>query len=325
MTDVLFLASDCVCDYDWVPSSKGVMVKNALTMDHGQEVFFGRLFNYTLYIGKVGTTQKTIFYSDEGLEKVFSVYEVLVCNPKPCLDTNIDLTNKPTDKNRHKISKCEVVGGGETVYCRNFTTLNKACEITTNHSIVKIRQVFDLLTTGAVSPKQLIFRQQVVEILPINLHAAFPLLRSIEVSRSGLLNIAQTYFDGLQDLQTLNLTGNLIDDIEIGFFTRQEHLTMLDLSFNRIQSIKTKSFEGLKKLEYLYLNDNHIKEVTTDFLSCFKVLKLLDFARNNSTIPSFPENSLKKVRNEIITTCPAQFELSCAFYNNQRYAVPQTS
>jgi Leucine-rich repeat (LRR) protein len=87
------------------------------------------------------------------------------------------------------------------------------------------------------------------------------------------------------------------------------------LSSNRIQSIETKTFETLNELESLYLNDNQIKEVSIDFSTSFKRFKLLNFASNNCSIPSFPENSLKQIETEIIANCPAPFELICAFSN----------
>lgn len=316
MTKVEFLKLDCVCDYDWFSSERAETIENSLLVYHGFPVYYGRVFHDNkLHVGKISSRSKSIHYPDEGKEKTFAFYDVLVCSPKNCVDTRIDLSSKKSEESQHKISKCEVYGEGDSVFCRNFTTLNKVCEITTDRSIEKIRKVIDLLSTDTVSPKYLIFRQQVVTFLPINIHEAFPILRSFEVSKSGLLNIAQRFFKGLQDLELLNLTGNLIDEVESGCFTDLQHLTILDLSHNRIQSVKTKSFEGLNELESLYLNDNRVKELSTDFLTIFKNLKFLDFSSNNCSITNFPNKSLKQIENEIITTCPAPFELNCVFSN----------
>lgn len=84
------------------------------------------------------------------------------------------------------------------------------------------------------------------------------------------------------DLSELN-----ISDLPTGLFDGLKDLERLNLGYNSITKVDAKVFSGLSKLTFLGFYANQISELPDDFLSMFPDLEWLDLRENGLTkIPS---------------------------------------
>jgi Leucine-rich repeat (LRR) protein len=92
--------------------------------------------------------------------------------------------------------------------------------------------------------------------------------------------ILSTYIGLLQNLQTLNLSNNLLTSIpsELGLL---QHLHMLRLNFNHLTSIPSE-LGLLQKLRHLYLHFNKLTSIPYE-LGNIKKLKYIDIGQNPIT------------------------------------------
>ena len=90
-SDLKYYVKENTCDYQWVSSSNGEIVENAIdTKDSYENVKFyaGRIYDHDSYhVGKVSFAYKDFFYGYKGVEKSSNTYEVLVCNKVTPLKT----------------------------------------------------------------------------------------------------------------------------------------------------------------------------------------------------------------------------------------------
>lgn len=330
LNETYYLAHDCRCDYDWVSSAKGSKIPQALKyIRNGETVYVARAFlQGEFHLGKVGTGSKKFFYADNSRVEIYEGnYEVLVCNPKECSTKQTTKVEKTPQMLASEILSCSSgKNGGDqkiNVFCPLLLDQNKTC--VTQDLVIEsfAEKVFyhkpdphDLLT-----PESLIVQQQLILFLPTNLGKEFPLLKILEVSRSGLLLIEQKHLSGLGRLEQLNLTGNKIWSIGSGSLIDLKKLAVLDLSFNRIESIKAGSFKGLDQLLNLHLNDNQIKEITPQFSSPMKKLEFVNLYNNDCGISSYPESSLVQIEAEVLDKCRGPVEFKCVKTRNPHACV----
>lgn len=157
----------------------------------------------------------------------------------------------------------------------------------------------------------LIIRDQAALFLPTNLNKTSPDLKLFEISSSGLFVIDHASFEGLLQLETLNLTGNKILSVTGGSFEDLQKLQTLDLSLNNIESIETEAFSGLDVLKFLLLNDNILKKIATKFLSPLKMLEVLDLSRNSCVDSKYPETALKTIEATVTDNCSVPISFTC--------------
>ncbi len=84
----------------------------------------------------------------------------------------------------------------------------------------------------------------------------------IDVSSNKINQIDGNAFNGLQvNLRLLNLSFNLLGEIDSDTFTNLTDLRVLDLSHNHIGVLGYKAFSGLPKLRALYLTGNSLRDL----------------------------------------------------------------
>ncbi|XP_050313830.1 toll-like receptor 7 [Anthonomus grandis grandis] len=117
-------------------------------------------------------------------------------------------------------------------------------------------------------------------------------LQVLDLADNNIRALPEGAFCSLMNLQTLNLTRNKIRSTErIGISTPEcssSELQNLDLSFNDIRSLGDDSGLGkLRRLQHLNLQYNNITDLSGDSLAGLVSLKIVDLSNNN--IGSLPQ------------------------------------
>uniref|UniRef100_A0A147B3N5 Vasorin n=1 Tax=Fundulus heteroclitus TaxID=8078 RepID=A0A147B3N5_FUNHE len=85
--------------------------------------------------------------------------------------------------------------------------------------------------------------------------------KSLYLFANGIEGIKAEDFDGLVNLEMLDLSQNKLTDLPERVFEPLSSLKNLDLSSNQITYISEKCFQGMPQLERLYLYSNHIENI----------------------------------------------------------------
>ncbi|XP_066993742.2 protein artichoke [Anabrus simplex] len=105
-------------------------------------------------------------------------------------------------------------------------------------------------------------------------HSNMTRLRIIDISNNMIENIENLAFDGLFQLDNLNLSGNRIEIIPSGTFQKTIELKHLDLSRNNLTHV----IESIPSLVSCDLSGNSISDVSLEMV--FPHLRFLNLARN---------------------------------------------
>ena len=107
-------------------------------------------------------------------------------------------------------------------------------------------------------------------------------LKTLILTRNSIgIQLQQQYFQGYNELETLNLNGNNIRMLNPSTFTYLPNLKTLLLPSNQIKNIYQDAFAGLKKLEVLNLQQNNIVTFDIDMFDKLPALQDLDLSNNN--------------------------------------------
>lgn len=116
-------------------------------------------------------------------------------------------------------------------------------------------------------------------VLPLGLGQMFPNISDLSAN-CGLVAINSDAFDDLEELRSLNLSGNYITEIETDNFANLIKLRSLDLSNNQITTLQNGSFHDLEELKYLNLARNHIESFPKDLFEDIGALEILILSHN---------------------------------------------
>ncbi|CAK9804231.1 Toll-like receptor 7 [Anthophora quadrimaculata] len=148
-----------------------------------------------------------------------------------------------------------------------------------------------------------------LELTPNSLHGLRE-LHTLEIIESNVQALPVSLLCGLDNLQTLNLTGNRLRDMnDIGLNRRDGNpadgndgesscradIRILDLSRNDITRLQENSpLLGLRQLQELYLQRNEILEIASDALTGLTVLRTFNASCNS--LESLPEGLFASTR-----------------------------
>ena len=105
-------------------------------------------------------------------------------------------------------------------------------------------------------------------------------LRILDISFNNIQTLISGTFSGLENLESISLLGNPIDQIDVGAFQDLIHIGILDLSGAKLTSIQPGTFDGLANLHTLNLSLNQIERVDGNSFQNLGILRLLDVREN---------------------------------------------
>ncbi|XP_034388482.1 vasorin-like [Cyclopterus lumpus] len=111
--------------------------------------------------------------------------------------------------------------------------------------------------------------------------------QNLYIFQNGIDTLTQEDFNGLGELELLDLSQNELAEIPDGVFEMLSKLKNLDLSSNHIAHISKDSFSGLVQLERLYLHANRIQSIDSESFAGLEMLLELKLQGNQlSSLPS---------------------------------------
>ena len=105
-------------------------------------------------------------------------------------------------------------------------------------------------------------------------------VHELDLSFNRLTSLEPGIFDGLENIEVLNLRNNLIGFIVPGIFKNLTNLTSLDLSSTGLSSLESGVFDGLENLETLKLANNVIGSIAPGVIAGLVNLRKVSFAGN---------------------------------------------
>ena len=109
-----------------------------------------------------------------------------------------------------------------------------------------------------------------------------PYLRFVDFSSNKFSFFPTQFIRGLAQLETLNLSGNLIKSVDDGDFANLPKLRKINLSRNEVTQVSENGFQNSSQLQEVDLSHNSITELKSDTFSGL-VRLLLDLSHNNLT------------------------------------------
>ncbi|EFX90283.1 hypothetical protein DAPPUDRAFT_20910, partial [Daphnia pulex] len=130
-------------------------------------------------------------------------------------------------------------------------------------------------------------------------------LLTLELTGNNLTLLKRGMLSGLKRLRTLRLARNQIDVIEDQSFLSLAALTSLDLSHNGVVAISGQSLSHLNDLTQLDLSHNYLRAVTSDLVDGLPSLESLDLTDNDiSLVESGALTNLPKLIHLSLTDNP---------------------
>lgn len=102
------------------------------------------------------------------------------------------------------------------------------------------------------------------------------LMQKLEIADCGLTTLTASQFQGMDNLNVLNVSNNMIRKLNNSVFRNLKYLNVLDLSNNQLESLSVDLFATNINLEKLKLNGNPLKILTLFTFSHTSNLKFLD-------------------------------------------------
>ncbi|XP_038126000.1 vasorin b [Cyprinodon tularosa] len=137
------------------------------------------------------------------------------------------------------------------------------------------------------SPMSILCSQRRSSTIPREVHFS---TKSLYLFANGIEDIKAKDFDGLVNLEMLDLSQNKLTSLPERVFEPLISLKNLDLSSNQITYISEECFQGMPQLERLYLYGNHIEKIHP---SAFNGLKhLLELKLQGNMLTTLPLLSL---------------------------------
>ena len=107
------------------------------------------------------------------------------------------------------------------------------------------------------------------------------------------LLVSSGSFDGLKDLESLDLKRNRLTILPSYIFSQTRRLTQVDLSNNRLRTLSG-VFLDLSALEEVFLNDNLLLQLTNDWF--YNTPNLHAINLENNVIFEIEENALQPLK-----------------------------
>ncbi|XP_058123162.1 carboxypeptidase N subunit 2-like [Anopheles coustani] len=126
------------------------------------------------------------------------------------------------------------------------------------------------------------FQSNLTEI-PRTLFSVFPEMQSVDLTGTGVENINKFTFENAKQLQTIYLRENKLTTLNNFIFKGCDRLLWLDLSRNQLSELKEKAFYEIPALATLDLSWNQLEKLPQDVFSTLAKLTSLDLSHNRLT------------------------------------------
>ncbi|XP_033121913.1 uncharacterized protein LOC117120921 [Anneissia japonica] len=101
------------------------------------------------------------------------------------------------------------------------------------------------------------------------------------ISHNAIEFLEEKAFDGLINLQSLDISYNSITSVYGGVFEQLVHLTSLDISQNKLKVLLRDAFTGLNELEILFMHNNEIRYIEGNTIGNLRNLKSMSIGGNS--------------------------------------------
>lgn len=128
--------------------------------------------------------------------------------------------------------------------------------------------------------REIIFDNCTLSELPLGLFQHFPHVKTMYVWNIRLRNVTKEVFRNSNELLSVDLSKNHIDQLASHTFSLTKKLTQLDLSQNRIETVHVDAFSGLEHLNILDLNNNKLQLIPANCFIPLTQLKTLRLGHN---------------------------------------------
>ncbi|XP_005996771.1 leucine-rich repeat and immunoglobulin-like domain-containing nogo receptor-interacting protein 2 [Latimeria chalumnae] len=125
--------------------------------------------------------------------------------------------------------------------------------------------------------------------------ASYPLLEELDISDNIISNVEPGSFNNLYNLRSLRLRSNRLKLVPLGVFTGLSNLTKLDISENRIVILLDYMFQDLHNLKSLEVGDNDLVYISHRAFSGLISLEQLTLEKCNLT--AVPTEALSHLHN----------------------------
>ena len=117
----------------------------------------------------------------------------------------------------------------------------------------------------------------------------------LDVSRRRLTSLQENDFDGLSNLEELDLYSNSLNSLHEDIFDGLSSLETIWLSNNSLRSLSEDIFDGLSSLDTLYLNNNSLSSLHEDIFNGLTALTELRLTSNG--LSSLDEDIFNRLSN----------------------------
>lgn len=136
---------------------------------------------------------------------------------------------------------------------------------------------------------KIIFKYSELNYMPMKLFKKCPQIIYFDISNSSINTVHKSAFEGIVNLEHLDLSFNKITEIQENTFAYGQNITFLDLSNNQLDSIHVNLFRAVTNLEKLNLSFNKIKKIPEKIFNYGSSLSYLNLSNNK--IKEIPDNT----------------------------------
>jgi Leucine-rich repeat (LRR) protein len=131
--------------------------------------------------------------------------------------------------------------------------------------------------------------------IPTRLSSIFKHVLTFVYATSKVKFISKDNFEGMQNLEKLQLNGNEIEEIPANAFVYVKKLRELDLSNNELKSLDDNLLVRLPMLQVFHANDNDLQEINEELFERNENLKEVALRGNKIMQISMDFSSLVKI------------------------------
>ncbi|CAL4131218.1 unnamed protein product [Meganyctiphanes norvegica] len=159
--------------------------------------------------------------------------------------------------------------------------------------------------TNTNVPLSLNISHNSIKVLNIGLTAA-PFLKSLDAKNNVLTEVPINFLaEFTKSMQRLDLSNNLIKQLDSTAFGPLENLQMLIISHNEIEVIRPNAFQYLSRVQFLDLSHNHLKNLPHECFTDITQLRVLHLNKNH--LRSFPASVFRDTKLETLSLANNEF------------------